>query len=79
LGDQSAADPGKFARVIPGEAIFDSYVLTLDKSCVVETLDGSDQQFWSSPAPIRSAPQLPASPRAALAQPWRDHAGRRSA
>src|SRR2546430_686016 len=45
--NQISRQSGKPLVLIPGEAIFDSYVLTLDKACVFETLTERDQQLWS--------------------------------
>ena len=45
--NQIGRQSGKPLILIPGETIFDSYVLTLDKACVFETLTERDQQLWS--------------------------------
>src|SRR5262249_26608589 len=64
--NQIGRQSGKPLVLIPGEAIFDSYVLILDKACVFETLTERDQQLCRRP-PLRSAPQSPALPAAARA------------
>jgi hypothetical protein len=45
--NQIGRQSGKPIVLVPGEAIFDSYVLTFDKASVFESLTKRDQQLWS--------------------------------